>query len=87
MPKYYAVAYSSGTSRIFSNWEECERAVKGRGDIRFKKFKSQGEAEAWGAALAKWLKNRKSTLEVLAIEDNFDRVINQHDPRLTPLPN
>ena len=83
---FYAVAYENGIHRIFSNWLETERAVKGRKEVRFKKFKTEDQARAWGAALAEWLKRRKATKEVLEIEGEFERNILQYDPRVSPLP-
>lgn len=85
MPKFYAVAFESGTSRIFSNWDEAERVIRGRSDVRFKKFKDDTSARVWGAALAEWLKKRSGTREILKIEQDFERAIEQSDPRLHTL--
>ncbi len=84
---FYAVAYENGTYRIFSNWPKTERAAKGRGEVRFKKFKTEDQAKGWGQALADWLKRRKSMKAILELENEFDSQILQHDPRVSTLPN
>ncbi|KAL7683646.1 putative ribosomal protein L9/RNase H1 [Plasmopara halstedii] len=43
---FYAVAAGRSTG-IFTSWRECETQVKGFADCKFKKFKTQGEAQAF----------------------------------------
>lgn len=46
-PKYYSVKSSNANvpSRIFSNWNECQRYVKGRKGLSFKKFEDEISAK------------------------------------------
>lgn len=52
--KYYSVKSSNPSvpSRIFNDWKECERYVKGQKGLSFKKFEDQASAEQFmkGAA-------------------------------------
>ncbi|EEY56756.1 ribonuclease, putative [Phytophthora infestans T30-4] len=43
---FYAVAAGRSTG-VFTTWSECEAQVKGFTDCRYKKFKTQGEAQAF----------------------------------------
>ena len=44
MAKYYAVRKGHQTG-IFTNWPDCQKAVKGYSGAEFKSFKTRQEAE------------------------------------------
>lgn len=44
--KLYAVVFN-GESRLFDNWDDCSNFVKGKSGVKYKKFASEQEANAW----------------------------------------
>jgi ribonuclease HI len=42
---YYAVNYENGQSDLFTNWNDCKRAVDGKKGVTYKKFDSFASAE------------------------------------------
>lgn len=53
---YYAYLLRSGESAVVDNWKDCEKKVSGVYGARYKGFVSKGEAEAWLAAGAHYVK-------------------------------
>jgi len=47
MSLFYAAKFPDGTNKIFLNWPSCEKAVKGKSGVRFKKFTSHDAAQLW----------------------------------------
>lgn len=62
--KYYAYNVPSIDAQgITTDWEECKAIVSGRYDARYKGFKTQGEAETWLRAGARYeVKVKKESL-------------------------
>ena len=44
--KFYALVHDNGTD-IFSTWDECREAVKGKKHVKYKAFTDRADAEAY----------------------------------------
>ena len=65
--KLYAVV-NGFESRIFDNWDDCSNFVKGKSGIKYKKFASEQEANAW-------------IIENITVKTNFEEVAKKvNDP-------
>ena len=45
-PRYYAIK-KEGFATVVTSWEVCETLVKGEAGVKYKKFATRKEAEAW----------------------------------------
>lgn len=68
--KLYAYIYE-GKSGIFNNWDDCSSFVKGKNNIKYKKFSSEIEANNW---ISDNLVNNDITARELA-KKNYDNTV------------
>ena len=67
--KLYAVV-NGFESRLFDNWDDCSNFVKGKSGVKYKKFASEQEANAW-------------IMENLSVKTSFEEVAEKvYDPSI-----